>query len=122
MLQSHRLALRLLLIKVSLGTGAAVKGFLVFVSYGSVASFAVRLPLKELVISKGANISAHLTTVYLGGPPLAAQLGPFGIVVFDPIPMVSLFLGCGSLHPQIQHMDAAFQGEFGNFSSQDAAF
>lgn len=43
----------------------------VFVSNGSGASSAVRLLLKELVISKGANISAHLTTVYLGGPPLS---------------------------------------------------
>lgn len=84
----------------------------VFVSYGSGASSAVRLLLlKELVISQGANISAHFTTVYLGGPPLAPDLGLFGIAVFDPLPMVSLFWGCGSLHPQIQHMDPAFQGE-----------
>lgn len=81
----------------------------VFVSYGSGASSAVRLLLKELVISKEANISAHLTTVYLGGPPLAPDRGLFGIAVFDPLPMVSLFWGCGSLHPQIQHMDSAFK-------------
>lgn len=49
----------------------------VFVSYGSGASAAVRLLLKELVISKEANISAHLTTVYLGGPPLAPDLDLF---------------------------------------------
>lgn len=94
----------------------------VFVSYGSGASSAVRLLLKELVISKGANISAHLTTVYLGGPPLAPDLGLFGIVVFDPLPIVSLFSGCGSLHPEIQHMGPAFQGEVENFSSQHATF
>lgn len=80
----------------------------VSVSYGSGAKPAVRLLLKELVICKGANISAHLTTVYLGGPPLAPDLGLFGIAVFDPLSMVSLFSGCGSLHPQIQHMDSAF--------------
>lgn len=80
----------------------------VLVSYGSSASPAVRLLLKELVICKGANISAHLTTVYLGGLHLALDLGLFGIGVFDPLPMVSLFSGCGSLHLQIQHMDPAF--------------
>lgn len=94
----------------------------VFVSCGSGASSAVRLLLKELVISKGANISAPLTTVYLGGPPLAPDPGLFGIVVFDPLPMVSLFLGCGSLHPQIQHMDPALRWEFESFASQDATF
>ena len=97
-----------------------------FVSYGSSTSSAVCLLLKELVISKGANISAHLTTVYLGGPPLALDLGIFGIVVFDPLPMVSLFWGCGSLHPQIQHMDStygyALQVRWRNFSSQDETF
>ena len=71
-----------------------------FVSYGSSASTAVCLLLRELVISKRANISAHLTTVYLGGPALAPDLGLFGIAVFDPLPMVSLFSGCESLDPQ----------------------
>lgn len=112
MLRSHRLAICLLLIKVSPWLCTERLSNAVFVSYGSGASSAARLLLKELVISKGANISAHLTTVYLGGPPLAPDLGPFGIVVFDPLPMVSLFWGCGSLHPQIQHMDPAFQVKF----------
>lgn len=77
--RSHRLALRLLLIKLSRWIGSAVNGFsnAVFVSYGSGASAAVRLLLRELVISKGANISAHLTAVYLGGPPLALDLDLF---------------------------------------------
>lgn len=93
----------------------------VFVSHGSCAC-AVCLLLRELVMIKGANISAHLTTVYFGGPPLALDLGLFGIVVFDPLSMVSLFVGCGSLHPQIQHMAPAFQGEVENFSSQNETF
>lgn len=93
-----------------------------FVSNGSDVASTVRLLLKEQVISKGANISAHLTTVYLGGPPLALDLGLFGIVVSDPLTMVSLFSGCGSLHPQFQHMDPAFQDEVENFPSQDAVF
>lgn len=123
-LRSHRLALCLLLIKVSPWIGSAVKDFLMQCLFlmAPVPTGAVRLLLKELVISKEANISAHLTTVYLGGPPLAPDLGLFGIVVFDPLPMVSLFWGCGSLHPQIQHMDPAFQGEVENFSSQHETF
>lgn len=49
--------------------------------------------------------------MYLGGPRLAPDLGLSGIAVFDPLPAVSLFSGCGPLHPQIQHMDPAFKGE-----------
>lgn len=75
------------------------------------ANSAVRLLLKELFICEGANISAPLTTVYLGGPRLAPDLGLSGIAVFDPLPAVNLFSGCGPLHPQIQHMDLAFEGE-----------
>lgn len=75
------------------------------------ANSAIRLLLKELFICEGANISAPLTTVYLGGPRLAPDLGLSGIAVFDPLPAVNLFSGCGPLHPQIQHMDLAFEGE-----------
>lgn len=75
------------------------------------ANSAVRLLLKELFICEGGNISAPLTTVYLGGPRLAPDLGLSGIAVFDPLPAVNLFSGCGPLHPQIQHMDLAFEGE-----------
>lgn len=78
---------------------------------GPCANSAVRLLLKELFICEGANISAPLTAVYLGGPRLAPDLGLSGIAVFDPIRAVSLFSGCGPLHPQIQHMDPAFEGE-----------
>lgn len=78
---------------------------------GEAHSAAVPLLLKELFICEGANISAPLTTVYLGGPRLAPDLGLSGIAVFDPLPAVSLFSGCGPLHPQIQHMDPAFKGE-----------
>lgn len=78
----------------------------VSVSYGSGAS-AVWLLLKELVISKGANISAHLTIVYLGGPPLALDLALFGFVVSDPLSMVSLFVDVGHCTPRfniwVQH-------------------
>lgn len=42
---------------------------------------------------------------------MAPDLGLSGIAVFDPLPAVSLFSGCGPLHPQIQHMDPAFKGE-----------
>lgn len=75
------------------------------------ANSAVCLLLKELFICEGANISAPLTTVYLGGPRLAPDLGLSGTAVFDPLPAVNLFSGCGPLHPQIQHMDLAFEGE-----------
>lgn len=75
------------------------------------ANSAVRLLLKELFICEGGNISAPLTTVYLGGPRLAPDPGLSGIAVFDPLPAVNLFSGCGPLHPQIQHMDLAFEGE-----------
>lgn len=79
--------------------------------WGRKADCAVPLLLKELFICERANISAPLTTVYLGGPRLAPDLGLSGIAVFDPFPAVSLFSGCGPLHPQIQHMDPAFKGE-----------
>lgn len=78
---------------------------------GRKANSAVPLLLKELFICEGANISAPLTTVYLGGPRLAPDLGLSGIAVSDPLPAVSLFSRCGPLHPQIQHMDPAFKGE-----------
>lgn len=65
----------------------------VFVSYGSGASSAVCRLLKELVISKGANISPNLTTVYLGGPPLESRSLTHSLWC--------LFWGCGSLHTDL---------------------
>lgn len=77
-----------------------------FVSYGSAASSAVCLLLKELLISKGANISAHLTTVYLGGPPLGSGTRlpwnhglwptPYGKFILGMWVTASLYLTYGS--------------------------
>lgn len=50
--------------------------------------------------SGAANIQALLTSVYHGGPALIPDLGLFGIVVFDPLPIASLFWVCESLRPQ----------------------
>lgn len=89
--RSHRSAFCVVLIKVSPWIGFAEEKGLsngVFVSYGPGASPAVRLLLKELVISEGANISAHLNVLcgFLVVPPppspLAPDLGLFGILGF----------------------------------------
>lgn len=47
--------------------------------YGSRSNCAVHLLLMELIICKGANISAPLTTVYLGGPCLDSGSRPLWI-------------------------------------------
>lgn len=66
----------------------------VLVSYGSGANAAVRLLLKELVISKEANISAHFNhCVSWWSPPSGSRSRPLWYCGFRPTPYGEFILG-----------------------------